>query len=242
MATTSVMKGGAGKKCSTTAMLEELVPPSGWSQDSDSHYLVLDLPGFKKEEVRLQVNNRGEIITSGERQTVGDRLIIRFSQTFKIPENSITEKITGKFEGEVLYVTVPKLKKDKDIAKINNTVKLRKKPKTEDNIAQPCNVSQPKNDNDDITQTSNIPKPKNEDNITKSSHIEGNVSNKNHCKIAEKVTFDGKGIITEDWNLTEESGMVLQSVVKNLKENKGILITAVLAFSLGVLVSRKFSK
>lgn len=192
--------------------------------------------------MRLQVNNRGEIITSGERQTVGDRLIIRFSQTFKIPENSITEKITGKFEGEVLYVTVPKLKKDKDIAKINNTVKLRKKPKTEDNIAQPCNVSQPKNDNDDITQTSNIPKPKNEDNITKSSHIEGNVSNKNHCKIAEKVTFDGKGIITEDWNLTEESGMVLQSVVKNLKENKGILITAVLAFSLGVLVSRKFSK
>lgn len=220
MANTRETKGCAGKKCSSTAMLEELVPPSGWSQDSDSHYLVLDLPGFKKEEVRLQVNNRGEIITSGERQTVGNKLVIRFLQTFKIPENSITEKITGKFEGEVLYVTVPKLKKDD---KTRNIPKLKK--------------------DDSITKTSNIPKLKEDDNITKSSNFDGNGSDKNLCKkIAEKVTFDGHGIIKEDWNIAEESGVLLQSVVKNLKENRGILVTAVLAFSLGVLVSRKFSK
>lgn len=170
--------------------------------------------------MRLQVNNRGEIITSGERQTVGDRLVIRFLQTFKIPENSVAEKITGKFEGEVLYVTVPKLKQDDNITKISNIPKLKKKPKNDNNVS----------------------KPKIDDNITKSSNMDGDGSDKNHCKIAEKVNFDGQGIITEDWNMAEESSMLLRSVFKNLKENKGILITAVLAFSLGVLVSRKLSK
>lgn len=60
--------------------------------------------------MRLQVNNRGEIITSGERQTNGNKLVTRFQKTFKIPGNSVSEKITGKFQGEVLYVTVPKRK------------------------------------------------------------------------------------------------------------------------------------
>ncbi|KAL8123531.1 hypothetical protein AgCh_011489 [Apium graveolens] len=102
MTDTTETKGNAGKKVSFTAMLEDFVPPSSWSQDSDSHYLVLHLPGFKKEEVRLQVNNRDEIITSGERQTDGNKLVTRFQKTFKIPENSVSEKITGKFEAEGL--------------------------------------------------------------------------------------------------------------------------------------------
>ncbi|KAL8123532.1 uncharacterized protein LOC141717704 [Apium graveolens] len=241
MANTSATKGCAGKACTSTAMLEELVPPSGWSQDSDSHYLVLDLPGFKKEEVRLQVNNRGEIITSGERQTVGNKLVIRFLQNFKIPENSITEKITGKFEGEVLYVTIPKLKKDDDITKISNLRKLRTKPKNEDNITKTSNIPEPKKE-DNIGKTSNTAEPKNDDNVIKSRDIDGYGSVRNYKKIAEKSPFNGEGIIREGWDIAEESGMLLQSVVKNLKENKGILITAVLAFSLGVLVSRKFSK
>ncbi|KAK1357766.1 HSP20-like chaperones superfamily protein [Heracleum sosnowskyi] len=238
MANPSATKGCAGKKCTSTAMLEELVPPSGWSQDSDSHYLVLALPGFKKEEVRLQVNNRGEIITSGERQTVGNKLVIRFLQTFKIPENSITEKITGKFEGEVLYVTVPKLKKDDDITKISYIPKPRKKPKNDDNITKTSNIPEPKHD-DNITKT----EPENDDNFTKPKDIDGYARVRNqYKKIAENLPFNGQGIIKEDWDIAEESGMLLQSVVKNLKEKQGILITAVLAFSLGVLVSRKFSK
>lgn len=191
--------------------------------------------------MRLQVNNRGEIITSGERQTVGNKLVIRFLQNFKIPENSIAEKITGKFEGEVLYVTIPKLKKDNDITKISNLPKLRKKPKNDENITKTSNIPGPKDD-DNITKTSDIPEPKNDDNVTKSRELDGYDSFRYYEKIAEKSPFNGQGIIKEDWEIAEESVMLLQSVVKNLKENKGILITAMLAFSLGVLVSRKFSK
>lgn len=191
--------------------------------------------------MRLQVNNRGEIITSGERQTVGNKLVIRFLQNFKIPDNSLTEKITGKFEGEVLYVTIPKLKKDDNITKISNLPKLRKKPRNDEDITKTSNIPEPKND-DNIAKTSNIPEPKNDNNVTKSRDIDGYGSIRNYTKIAEKSPFDGQGIIKEDWDIAEESGMLLQSVVKNLKENKGILITVVLAFSLGVLVSRKFSK
>lgn len=88
------------------------------------------------------MNNKDEIITSGERQTDGNKLVTRFQKTLKIPGNSVSENITGKFEGEVLYITVPKRK----------------------------------------------------------------------------------------------------SIVKNLKENQGIVITAVLAFSLGALACHKLSK
>lgn len=105
--------------------------------------------------MRLQVNNRGEIITSGEKQAIENKYK-RFKETFKIPENSDIEKIKGKFEGEVLYVTIPKL-------------------------------------------------------LPKGSLLE-----------------EGGGV-----------GDLLQSVARNVSENKGIVITAVLAFSLGAMLSHK---
>jgi len=109
--------------------------------------------------VRLQVNNRGEIITSGERQAMENKCK-RFRETFKIPENSDIEKIRGKFEEEVLYVTIPKL----------------------------------------------------------------------------LLLLEGRRSVLEEGGV----GDLLQGVAKNVSKNKGIVITAVLAFSLGVMLSHRF--
>lgn len=109
--------------------------------------------------MRLQVNSRGEIITSGEKQVIENKYK-RFKEIFKIPENSDIGKIRGKFEGEVLYVTIPKL-------------------------------------------------------LPKGSLLEEGGG--------------GPGGV----------GDLLQSVARNVSENKGIVITAVLAFSLGVMLSHK---
>ncbi|KAF2311346.1 hypothetical protein GH714_021947 [Hevea brasiliensis] len=37
-------------------VVEEFVPSAAWTEDSHSHYLLVDLPDFRKEEVKLQVD------------------------------------------------------------------------------------------------------------------------------------------------------------------------------------------
>ena len=63
--------------------------------------------GFKKEEVKLNIDGLGNITATGQRQVNEDKMVY-FDQSFKLPENSDDDKISGRFEGEILYVTVPK--------------------------------------------------------------------------------------------------------------------------------------
>ncbi|WCJ35979.1 HSP20-like chaperones superfamily protein [Euphorbia peplus] len=87
--------------------VKEFVPYAAWTEDSLNHFLLLDLPEFKKEEVKLQVEKTGEIRISGER-VVSDNKYLYFDKSFKAPQSSDLEKVTAKFEGEILYVNVPK--------------------------------------------------------------------------------------------------------------------------------------
>ncbi|PIN06785.1 hypothetical protein CDL12_20655 [Handroanthus impetiginosus] len=89
-------------------VFEYMVPSSSWSEDTDCHYLRIDLPGFNMEEMRLRADKYGHIIVSGERQ-VNDNKIIHFEQLFKVPENSDIEETSAIFEDDRTYcVTIPK--------------------------------------------------------------------------------------------------------------------------------------
>ncbi|XP_058762168.1 uncharacterized protein LOC131635551 isoform X2 [Vicia villosa] len=90
-----------------TALVEEIVPSSGWSEDSTGHYLIVDLSEFKKEDVKLQVDSSGRIVVKGERQA-SELKRVRFHLSFPAPSNSEVDKIAGKFDGGILYVTLPK--------------------------------------------------------------------------------------------------------------------------------------
>ncbi|XP_021904718.1 inactive protein RESTRICTED TEV MOVEMENT 2-like [Carica papaya] len=87
--------------------MEEFVPTSKWSNNSNAHNLLVKLPAFKLENVRIVFDNTGHINISGERQVHSDKTIY-FDQSFELPENSDMDNITAEFQNEILYVTVPK--------------------------------------------------------------------------------------------------------------------------------------
>ncbi|KAK3035680.1 hypothetical protein RJ639_032552 [Escallonia herrerae] len=97
----------ANTRATTGVAVDDLVPPFGWTEDSTCHYLLVDLPGFRREEVKLEANDQiRQIMVSGERQV--NEKNMRFHQTFYLPENSDIQNISGQFEGGILSVTIPK--------------------------------------------------------------------------------------------------------------------------------------
>ncbi|CAK7322867.1 unnamed protein product [Dovyalis caffra] len=177
--------GIAKRTRSRDHVVEEYVPGSAWTEDSDGHYLLVDLPDFKKEEVKLQVDNPGQITVSGERLVHYNKCIY-FEQIFKLPENSDADNITGKFEGEILYVTVPK---------------------QEETYKEP--------DQSLGTTTSD--------------------ENHNNTISEEKESMDGHRLALRKY---QDEATPIEKALEMIKKNKGILLAAVLAFSLGVLVTR----
>ncbi|XP_040987290.1 17.1 kDa class II heat shock protein-like [Juglans microcarpa x Juglans regia] len=180
---------GYGRRTSwRNAVVEELVPSSGWTEDPSTHYLLVDLPGFKNDEIQFQITGSGNLMISGERKVHEDK-IVYFEQTFTMPKNTNMDEISGEFRGKFLYVIVPKQAVEEKRAEEN---------------------------------------------------VEGNVSGsqrEDELKSKGNVNVGFSGETTKD--LKNESETNSKNVVEMLKKNKGILMTAILAFSLGVLVTCK---
>ncbi|KAJ1386408.1 HSP20-like chaperone [Sesbania bispinosa] len=89
-------------------VFEEFEPPSDWDHDEGSDTLILMLPGFKKEQMRVQVTSTRILKLSGERQ-ISENKWRRFRKEFTIPTDSDTSGISAKFEAGMLYVRLPKM-------------------------------------------------------------------------------------------------------------------------------------
>lgn len=195
------MESIASRTRSKDHKVEEFKPASGWFDDSNCHYLVVDLPGFKKEEIKIQTDRINHVTVSGERP-VKDKRSICFEETFKVPENSEIQMTSGRIEDGILTVTVPKRAP---------TVTEEEEEETEHH-------------EQDLNKESHDEAPK-----PPESEVTGRKSSGECCPSDE---------IIKKWG---EERSIFRSAMKMLNENKGIVITAVLAFSLGVWVSRKFN-
>lgn len=63
--------------------------------------------GFKKEQIKVQVDTFGTLRVSAERPIEGNRWR-RYRKDFRIPETTNVSEIKAKFENEALHVSVPK--------------------------------------------------------------------------------------------------------------------------------------
>jgi hypothetical protein len=141
--------------------------------------------------VKLQVDiDPGKLTVSGER-LVNNSKCIYFEQTFKLPQNSDTDNITGKFYGEILYVTVPKQEETSEEPALN----------------QPNTIGDQKNNNELLEE-----------------------------KESSSNSRDGYRLVPRKCWGQEDEATTLEKASRMMKKNKGILLMAVLAFSLGVLV------
>ncbi|XP_066317260.1 16.9 kDa class I heat shock protein 1-like [Miscanthus floridulus] len=89
-----------------------------WKETPEAHVFKADLPGVKKEEVKVEVEDGNVLVISGQRSREEEdkndkwhrveRSSGQFTRRFRLPEDAKTEEVKAALENGVLTVTVPK--------------------------------------------------------------------------------------------------------------------------------------
>ncbi|KAL8499269.1 hypothetical protein ACS0TY_022302 [Phlomoides rotata] len=89
-----------------------------WKETAEAHVFKADVPGLKKEEVKVEVEEGNVLQISGERNREKEekndtwhrveRSSGKFRRRFRLPENAKLNQIRASMENGVLTVTVPK--------------------------------------------------------------------------------------------------------------------------------------
>ncbi|KAL8051207.1 hypothetical protein ABFX02_06G131400 [Erythranthe guttata] len=89
-----------------------------WKETPEAHLFKVNVPGPKKEEVKVEVEDGNILQISGERSKEKEekndkwhcveRSSGKFIRRFGMPENAKLEKVKAAMENGVLTVTVPK--------------------------------------------------------------------------------------------------------------------------------------
>ncbi|KAJ4750330.1 hypothetical protein LUZ62_084735 [Rhynchospora pubera] len=87
---------------------EDFVPSYDLAEGETADILMIDLTGFKKEQIKVMIDNFGKLRITGERP-LGDNKWTRFRKDFQIPDDCNTTAIRAKFENGRVNITLPKL-------------------------------------------------------------------------------------------------------------------------------------
>ncbi|XP_055815306.1 inactive protein RESTRICTED TEV MOVEMENT 2-like [Solanum dulcamara] len=92
-----------------TQVYEDFVPSTKLVQEQHFDTLHLTLPGFKKEELRVELNKTGILKISGQRPVGTTNKWQRFQKEFPIAVNCDRNKISAKLENGILHVKQPRM-------------------------------------------------------------------------------------------------------------------------------------
>lgn len=94
-----------------------------WKETPQAHVFKADLPGVKKEEVRVEVEDGRVLQISGERTREQEektdtwhrveRSSGSFLRRFRLPEDAAVDRVRAAMENGVLTVTIPKVEAKK---------------------------------------------------------------------------------------------------------------------------------
>ncbi|XP_058751031.1 17.9 kDa class II heat shock protein-like [Vicia villosa] len=93
--------------------------PAGVKEYPNSYVFVIDMPGLKSGDIKVQVEDDNVLVISGERKREDEkegvkylrmeRRVGKFMRKFVLPENANTDAVSAVCQDGVLSVTVEKL-------------------------------------------------------------------------------------------------------------------------------------
>ncbi|XP_077247818.1 uncharacterized protein LOC143887601 [Tasmannia lanceolata] len=86
---------------------EDFQPSSYWVREEGSDTHLIDLPGFRRDQLKVQIDNSGNMIISGECPLNGNKWS-RFRKELRAPDNCNINEIRARFANGTLYVIMPK--------------------------------------------------------------------------------------------------------------------------------------
>ena len=104
-------------------------PTINTREGEDAYYLEVDLPGLKKDEIDIRIEDN-TLIISGERRVKNEMKrenyykiessFGKFSRSFALPDDIDVDKINAESENGVLEIVVPKL----EVAEVEKVKKI----------------------------------------------------------------------------------------------------------------------
>ncbi|XP_042448491.1 inactive protein RESTRICTED TEV MOVEMENT 2-like [Zingiber officinale] len=100
----------AKSKTMPPRMYMDFNPLLEWIRGEKLDVALIHVPGFKKEQLKVEIDTQGNICASGERPLDTDgKQWRRFSTNLQIPANCDINKVHAKFENDTLHIFFPKL-------------------------------------------------------------------------------------------------------------------------------------
>ncbi|KAK9289861.1 hypothetical protein L1049_008022 [Liquidambar formosana] len=78
-----------------------------WKREEECDTLIIDLQEFRKDQLKVQIDNQGTLTVTGERQKDGTSWS-RFCRQIKIPKECKANEICAKFICGRLHILMPK--------------------------------------------------------------------------------------------------------------------------------------